>query len=86
MCLFYAGFKRQTKHILQLKNRNELKRDLENRHIRRCILDLYAKNDKRFGAEKTALCLIRDYRINISVGRVYRIMKSINLPKMRTVK
>ena len=70
----------------KFKNRKESKRDLENRHIRRCILDLYAKNDKRFGAEKTALCLKRDYRINISVGRVYRIMKSMNLPKTSTVK
>lgn len=28
----------------------------------------------------------RDYGINISVGRVYRLMNSMNLPKMKTAK
>ena len=32
------------------------------------------------------ICLQRDYRINISAGRAYRLMKSMNLPKMSTVK
>lgn len=32
------------------------------------------------------ICLQRDYRINISSGRVYRLMKDMNLPKMSTVK
>lgn len=32
------------------------------------------------------ICLERDYRINISVGRVYRLMKRMNLPKMSTIK
>lgn len=32
------------------------------------------------------ICLQRDYRINISSGRVYRLMKQMNLPKMSTVK
>ena len=32
------------------------------------------------------ICLERDYRINISTGRVYRLMKDMNLPKMSTVK
>ena len=32
------------------------------------------------------MCLKRDYRINISVGRVRRLMKGMNLPKMSTVK
>jgi len=67
-------------------NRKESKRELENKRIRRCILDLYAKSDKRLGAEKITLCLKRDYRINISVGRVRRLMKGMNLPKMSTVK
>ena len=31
-------------------------------------------------------CLKRDYCINISDGRVYRLMKTMNLPKMSTVK
>lgn len=32
------------------------------------------------------ICLQRDYRINISTGRVYRLMKDMDLPKMSTVK
>lgn len=32
------------------------------------------------------ICLQRDYRINISSGRVYRLMKEMNLPKMSTIK
>ena len=32
------------------------------------------------------LCLQRDYRINIRNGRVYRLMKQMNLPKMSTIK
>ncbi|MEG2634575.1 MAG: IS3 family transposase, partial [Oscillospiraceae bacterium] len=62
------------------------KREVENRHIRTCIVELYAKTDKRLGCGKIALCLKRDYRISISRGRVYRLMKAMNLPKMSTVK
>ena len=62
------------------------KRGIDCRHIRTCIVDLYAKTDKRLGCGKIALCLKRDYRINISRGRVYRLMKTMNLPKMSTVK
>ena len=32
------------------------------------------------------ICFKRDYRINVSNGRVYRLMKDMNLPKMSTVK
>ena len=38
------------------------------------------------GANKIKICLKRDYRINISTGRVYRLMRKMNLPKMSTVK
>ena len=41
------------------------------------ILELYAKTDKR---------LAQEYCISISEGRVYRLMKEMNLPKMSTVK
>ena len=47
-------------------------------------MEIYAKTDKRLGAHKTNICLARDYRINISDGRVYRLMKSMNLPKIST--
>lgn len=67
-------------------NRKESKREQENKYIRSCILELYAKTNKRLGADKMKTCLKRDYRINISAGRVYRLMKAMNLPKMSTVK
>ena len=50
------------------------------------ILELYAKTDKRLGARKMKLCLAQEYCISISEGRVYRLMKEMNLPKMSTVK
>lgn len=67
-------------------NRQESCREKENRHIRACILELYAKTNKCLGVNKMKICLQRDYRINISTGRVYRLMKGMNLPKMSTVK
>ena len=54
--------------------------------IRNKILEIYAQSDKRLGAKKITLCLAQEYCINISEGRVYRLMKKMNLPKMSTVK
>ena len=48
------------------------------------ILHIYADYDKRLGAYKVAYILKRDYGINISVGRVYRLMNKLELPKMST--
>lgn len=48
------------------------------------ILHIYAETKKRLGAYKIAYVLERDYGIHISVGRVYRLMKSMVLPKMST--
>lgn len=31
-------------------------------------------------------CLAREYRINISTQKVYRLMKGMNLPKMSTLR
>ena len=62
------------------------RRELENRAILSYILEIYSKADKRLGAQKIAVCLKRDYCIHISCGRVYRLMKTMNLPKMSTVK
>ena len=50
------------------------------------ILHIYADYDKRLGAYKVQYILKRDYGISISVGRVYRLMHSMELPKMSTVK
>lgn len=68
-----------------LKHR-ESEHEKENKYIKTCIVEIYARTNKRLGAAKTAICLSRDYRINISVGRVYRLMKTMNLPKMSTTK
>lgn len=61
-------------------------RTTENQRLKSIILHIYAEYDKRLGAYKTAYVLERDYGIHISVGRVYRLMKSMQLPKMSTVK
>lgn len=50
------------------------------------ILHIYADYNKRPGAYKITYVLKRDYGINISVGRVYRLMKQLQLPKMSTDK
>lgn len=50
------------------------------------MLELYSKTDKRLGVHKITDCLNRDFCINISCGRVYRLIKTMNLPKMSTVK
>ena len=59
---------------------------MENQELRSHILELYTKTKKRLGAAKICVVLQRDYGISISVGRVYRLMKGMQLPKMSTVK
>lgn len=59
---------------------------MENEHIKQVILFIHANYDKRLGAYKIAVVLERDYGIKISVGRVYRLMKTLNLPRMSTQK
>ena len=61
-------------------------RTKENQHLRKVILEIYTSSQKRLGAAKIRRILLRDYGISISIGRVYRLMKSMNLPKMSTVK
>jgi transposase InsO family protein len=70
------------KHIRSVPSQ----RQAENVEIRKRILEIYAHSDKRLGAGKIRTCLQRDYCINISQGRVYRLMKDMKLPKMSTVK
>ncbi len=61
-------------------------RTAENQQLRQLILHIYADYDKRLGAYKTRSILERDYGIRISVGRVYRLMRDMALPKMSTSK
>ena len=54
--------------------------------MRKQILEIYTATQKRIGAAKIQRILFRDYGVSISAGRVYRLMKSMNLPKMSTSK
>lgn len=58
----------------------------ENQRISSLILQIFANYHKRLGAYKITFILQRDYGITISVGRVYRLMKTLQLPKMSTDK
>lgn len=49
--------------------------------IRKYILQIYKDYDNSLGAYKIRRVLERDYGINISLGRVYRLMNTMNLPK-----
>ena len=50
------------------------------------ILHIYADHDKRIGAYKITYILGRAYSIYISVGRSYRLMRSMQLSPMSTIK
>ena len=67
-------------------NRQPSHREQENQQLKQKILEIYAKTDKRLGSRKMKLCLAQEHCISISEGRVYRLMKQMNLPKMSTVK
>ncbi|MEG1608660.1 MAG: IS3 family transposase [Clostridia bacterium] len=61
------------------------KNEIQNQEIRREILSIYIKSDKRFGAYKLQNKLI-EKGIKISVARIYRLLFTMNLPKMATIK
>lgn len=61
-------------------------REIDNIELRRLILEIYSKSDKRFGANKIALILASKYCKKVSIARVLRLMNTMNLPKMSTVK
>ena len=67
-------------------NSKEPKRAIENRNIKNCILQIYSEAKCRYGAQKMRRVLEVNYGIHISQGRVYRLMKQMQLPKMSTVK
>jgi putative transposase len=72
---YYKHFKE--KHIA---------RNIENQALRTDILTIYSRAKKRMGAYKIRQRLIVECGKKISVGRVYRLMKSMCLPKMSTAK
>ena len=61
-------------------------RELQNQALKSDILVLYTKSKKRLGAYKIRQRLMVEYNKKVSVGKVYRLMKSMALPKMSTVK
>lgn len=61
-------------------------RTVENQQLRQTIFSIYMDSKKRLGAAKIKVVLERDFGIFNSVGRVYRLMKSMDLPKMSTAK
>ena len=61
-------------------------RELENQALKSDILTIYSKSKKRLGAYKIRQRLLVEYNKKVSPGRVYRLMKSMVLPKMSTVK
>ena len=61
-------------------------RTKQNQQIASLILHIYSDYNKRLGAYKITYVLQRDYGITISVGRVYRLMNTLQLPKMSTDK
>ena len=61
-------------------------RTKENPLIRKHLLQIYTDYDNSLGAYKIRRVLERDYGINISLGRVDRLMNTMNLPKRSTEK
>ncbi|MGL9997450.1 hypothetical protein IGJ41_002733 [Enterococcus sp. DIV1537a] len=67
-------------------NRKLSARFRENQEIKRLILQIYTETNYRLGAAKIQILLQREHGVSISINRVYRLMKSVKLPKMVTAK
>ena len=61
-------------------------RELENQALKSDILVIYSRSNKRLGAYKIRQRFLVEYNKKVSPGRVYRLTKSMTLPKMSTVK
>ena len=61
-------------------------RKQQNLLLKKEILTIYSQSKKRFGVYKIRQRLLVQSGKNISVGRIYRLMKSIVFPKISTVK
>ena len=67
-------------------NKRPSKREVENQRLRKLLLEIYMKAKKRIGTRAFKIILLRDYGVNISEGRILRLLKSMTLPKMSTIK
>lgn len=61
-------------------------RTRENQEISSKILSIYSSTKKRLGVMKIKVLLESIHSIKVSVGRVQRLMKQLNLPKMSTIR
>ena len=55
--------------------------EVENQRLRKLLLEIYMKAKKRIGTRAFKIILLRDYGVNISEGRILRLLKSMTLPK-----
>ncbi|WP_195918981.1 IS3 family transposase, partial [Lactococcus lactis] len=67
-------------------NKKPSKREIENQGLRKLLLEIYMKAKKRIGTRAFKIILLCDYGINISEGRILRLLNSMTLPKMSTIK
>lgn len=67
-------------------NRKPSARFLENQELKRLILRIYTETNYRLGAAKIQVLLKREHGISVSIGRVYRLIKTMNLPQISTRK
>mgnify|MGYP002139508856 CR=1 FL=1 len=67
-------------------NRKPAKREINNQRFRKLLLEIYIKAKKRIGTRAFKIILLHNYGVNISEGRIYRLLKSMNLSKMSATK
>ena len=67
-------------------NKKPSKREIENQRLRKLLLEIYMKAKKKIGTRALKIILLRDYGVNISEGRILRLLKYMTLPKMSTIK
>lgn len=77
---------RSTYYKYEYRRENPAPRTQQNCEIRRAILKLHGASDKRMGVRQIRRRLEAEDGIKISVGRVYRLMKGMQLPKMSTAR
>jgi putative transposase len=61
-------------------------RTLLNQRLRQLIFKIYHDNDLRLGVAKINQLIKVEYGLSVSNGRIYRLMKTMNLPLMSTRK
>ena len=82
----YAGSSRSIEApTLGISLLNLLPVSKRNQYVSSLILHIYIDYNKWLEAYKIAFVLKRDDGIHISVGKVYRLMKTLQLPQISTI-